>query len=214
MVEFKMVKDRFWIAGAVAFLMHSVVVVALAYGDMLFLNGREEGRPPLFPMEVEMVSEQGLRSSSDSLADKQGAKEMTYSLASSNSQKDSLSSPLRVHKKVPSKTMGLSSSQGTACQKASQGGEVPPSVDGNLRPIFNPPPDYPQEARRKKVQGIVLIRLFLNKLGRVDRAMPLPPRMDSLLEEAALKAIRQWRFLPGGGVLEVPVEFKLTDDQG
>jgi TonB family protein len=77
-------------------------------------------------------------------------------------------------------------------------------------PIFNPPPIYPREARRKKVQGVVMVRASLSEEGAVSGATTIPPRIDPLLEEAALRAIRQWRFNPGVRVIEVPIEFKLV----
>ena len=76
-------------------------------------------------------------------------------------------------------------------------------------PLFNPPPSYPPEARRKKIQGVVLIHILLNSSGGVERAVPLAPRADPVLEEAALKAVRHWRFSSGNIALEVPIEFSL-----
>jgi TonB family protein len=45
--------------------------------------------------------------------------------------------------------------------------------------------------------------------GGVDNAITLPPHIDPLLEEAALRAVHKWRFKPGARTLEVPIEFKL-----
>lgn len=76
--------------------------------------------------------------------------------------------------------------------------------------LFNPPPIYPLEARRKNLQGIVLIQLYLTEEGEVDHAIPLAPHAHVILETAALKAIYSWRFKPGAKTVEVPVEFKLV----
>jgi protein TonB len=81
---------------------------------------------------------------------------------------------------------------------------------GCSTPLYNPPPVYPREARRKKVQGVVLVYLSVTPDGAVNQAITLPPRQDPLLEQAALKAVRQWKFHPGARALEVPIEFKLS----
>jgi len=89
-----------------------------------------------------------------------------------------------------------------------------PSGATNPFPLYNPPPLYPREARLRKIQGVVMVRVFLSQEGAVADARPLPPRVDPLLEGAALKAVRQWKFSPGKfkpgvNTLEVPIEFKL-----
>jgi protein TonB len=78
------------------------------------------------------------------------------------------------------------------------------------QPLFNPPPIYPREARRRKIQGIVMVRASLSEEGAVASAVTLAPRMDPMLEDAALRAIHQWRFKPGIRTVEVPIEFKLV----
>lgn len=76
--------------------------------------------------------------------------------------------------------------------------------------LYSPPPAYPREAQRRKIQGVVVVHLYLTPQGTVEKALPFPPRTDPLLEEAALKAVRQWKFQPGVRDLEVPIEFKLS----
>lgn len=76
-------------------------------------------------------------------------------------------------------------------------------------PLFQPPPAYPREARLKKIQGIVMIQVHLSQEGAVSKAKTIPPRVDPILESAALKAVLQWKFTPGVKTLEVPIEFKL-----
>lgn len=55
-------------------------------------------------------------------------------------------------------------------------------------------PTYPAMARTVRVQGIVILEAVIDSSGRVESARVL--RSISLLDEAALEAVRQWRFEP------------------
>jgi TonB family protein len=84
-------------------------------------------------------------------------------------------------------------------------GEVPPPkpsvkivrVGGTIKQpvkIVDVKPIYPEEARAAGVQGVVIIELQLATDGSVADARIL--RSIPMLDEAALGAARQWRFLP------------------
>jgi len=69
--------------------------------------------------------------------------------------------------------------------------------------IYRVDPAYPHEARSKKVEGVVVVRLLIDKQGIVKKADVLTG--DPLLTEAALHAARQWRYKPatlGGAASE------------
>jgi TonB family protein len=79
---------------------------------------------------------------------------------------------------------------------------APPS-DGTLRvggpirapeKVFSVNPDYPQEARDARVQGVVIVEAKIGGDGSVAEAWVL--RSIPLLDQAALDAVRQWRFTP------------------
>jgi len=55
-------------------------------------------------------------------------------------------------------------------------------------------PIYPAMARAVRVQGIVILEAVIDMSGRVESARVL--RSISLLDDAALEAVRQWRFEP------------------
>jgi len=67
-------------------------------------------------------------------------------------------------------------------------------------------PVYPLEARAKKIEGVVVLRIRIDKDGRVKKAEVVSG--DPLLSQAALDAVRQWRYKPGtlGGVTLNEVE--------
>jgi protein TonB len=69
------------------------------------------------------------------------------------------------------------------------------------------PPVYPQIAQTAKVQGVVIIEAIIGKDGGVRDAKVL--RSVALLDQAALDAVRQWKFTPT--LLNgVPVEVIMT----
>lgn len=55
-------------------------------------------------------------------------------------------------------------------------------------------PEYPDVASAARVQGIVILELTVNEEGRVSSAKVL--RSIPLLDEAALSAVKQWRYEP------------------
>ena len=78
------------------------------------------------------------------------------------------------------------------------------------------PPIYPMSARAARVQGIVIIEATLDERGNVTRTQIL--RSIPLLDEAAVTAVRQWKFsptllngVPVSIVMTVTVNFRLTE---
>jgi protein TonB len=77
-------------------------------------------------------------------------------------------------------------------------------------------PLYPESARRRDVQGLVLLEAILDREGRVEPAVKVLKSIP-MLDAEAVAAVRQWRFQPArnrGGdpvrvVLEIPIRFTL-----
>jgi periplasmic protein TonB len=100
----------------------------------------------------------------------------------------------------------------------------PPQVAALMppRPISgvagNPNPDYPLEARRRGLQGRVMLRVEVSAAG-----LPLAVNVASssghaALDRAAIAAVERWRFVPATqagvpvpGRAEVPIQFRLED---
>lgn len=89
----------------------------------------------------------------------------------------------------------------------------PPSpvrVGGNITPpqlTHRVEPEYPSLARRAKIQGIVILEATVDERGRVTDVSTL--RSHPLLQNAAVDAVRQWRYQPL--VLNgIPTPFVLT----
>ena len=75
--------------------------------------------------------------------------------------------------------------------------QAPVRVGGDIKEpkkIKDVKPVYPQIAQTAKVQGIVIIEATIGKDGSVKDAKVL--RSVPLLDQAALDAVRQWKFTP------------------
>jgi protein TonB len=80
----------------------------------------------------------------------------------------------------------------------------------------NRPPTYPESARRRGIQGRVLVRVSVSTDGT-----PLAVSVDessgaASLDDAAVAAVQKWRFVPANqgskpipGTAEVPIVFRL-----
>ena len=92
------------------------------------------------------------------------------------------------------------------------------SAEVLARPLYesNPPPLYPQLARRMGKQGVVLLEVFVSASGTVEGVTVATGSGYEILDEAALAAVRGWRFAPGqrngqpaAMRVRVPVRFEL-----
>jgi len=82
----------------------------------------------------------------------------------------------------------------------------------------NAPPRYPYLARARAEEGQVVVRVEVNAAGGVRAIAIARSSGFALLDEAALGAVRQWRFEPArrsgaavAATLDVPISFRLTD---
>lgn len=99
-------------------------------------------------------------------------------------------------------------------------GSEPVPASGVAHPptlVHRVPPAYPDDARRRDVEGLVVVAAVLDHDGRVEDDSVKVVRSIPLLDQAALRAVRQWRFRPardhdGRTVrvsLEIPIRFVL-----
>ena len=74
--------------------------------------------------------------------------------------------------------------------------------------IFSPAPDYSEEARKAKLQGIVLLSLVVDAEGNPTQIRVVKP-LGMGLDEKAVEKISKWRFIPAkrNGV---PVPVRVT----
>jgi TonB family protein len=79
-----------------------------------------------------------------------------------------------------------------------------------------PPPRYPMAAREQRLEGVVVLSVLVRPDGRVEDARVASSSGASVLDDAALAAVRTWLFAPATregrpveSIVEVPVKFAL-----
>ena len=82
--------------------------------------------------------------------------------------------------------------------------------------LSNPPPEYPEQARRRRQEGTVTLLVNIDSNGRVKALDIQKSSGFTLLDKAAEKAVAKWRFTPATigdrrvpSKVIVPVLFKL-----
>ena len=92
-------------------------------------------------------------------------------------------------------------SGGAGAAVAPPAGSAPPAEPIRMGPV-DPPrlvsrvePLYPEMARRARVQGVVIVETIVDRHGDVRSARVLEG-LPMGLDDAALDAVRQWRFTP------------------
>ena len=112
-------------------------------------------------------------------------------------------------------TAGTTAASGPV-RSGEKGGGANAVIPARPRYRENPPPTYPELARRRQMEGTVVVEALVNGRGRVDGLNVHASSGYHLLDDAALKAVRNWLFEPGkkGGVpmamsVLVPVRFAL-----
>lgn len=69
-------------------------------------------------------------------------------------------------------------------------------VDSKPKVISRSRVRYPESARKKRITGHVLLRFHLDERGTISQLQVLKAEPRGIFEEAALAAVRQWRFAP------------------
>lgn len=114
---------------------------------------------------------------------------------------------------------GGSKRAGTGSRNEAGHGGVPGGTSARPDYGVNPKPPYPLVARRMGTQGIVLLRVHVRADGSVAEAEIKQSSGATLLDDSALRTVREsWRFVPArlDGVpveswVEVPIRFVLGD---
>lgn len=91
----------------------------------------------------------------------------------------------------------------------------PPRYDAAY--LENPPPAYPRSAKRRGIEGTVMLEALISASGDARDIRLVASAGDSLLDEAAREAVRHWRFAParrGAEAVEawvrIPVVYKIN----
>lgn len=128
-------------------------------------------------------------------------------------KKDRKKADKKRHRKAASarQTSGKTSQNATAKHSA----QTEPVF--NAEYLNNPAPIYPARARKHRIQGKVLLDVFVRPDGTAKDVNIEHSSGSRVLDDSALDAVRNWRFIPakrGHEFVEarviVPVEFKLN----
>lgn len=83
---------------------------------------------------------------------------------------------------------------------------------------YNPPPDYPIALRENNISGIVHMQVLVQIDGSPREITVHKSSGYRLMDEAAVRAVRRWRFIPAldngrasTGWVEFPIRFSLTN---
>lgn len=92
---------------------------------------------------------------------------------------------------------------------------VPPRADASQ--LNNPTPIYPALSRRLREEGIVLLEILVKADGSLGEIRLKKSSGSNRLDDAALRAVKNWHFLPAkrdGEAIdfwyELPIEFSLN----
>lgn len=66
----------------------------------------------------------------------------------------------------------------------------------DIIPIFTIPPNYPLSAKRRNIQGYVVLNFIIDKEGNVRDIVVKDSKPKGIFEEEAKKAIAKWKFKP------------------
>lgn len=121
--------------------------------------------------------------------------------------------PISAASSAPVSTIAAPSLPAAASAPASALPFTPPRVDAAY--LDNPKPEYPAASLQLGEAGRVVLNVSVSAAGTVEQASVRTSSGSARLDQAALKAVRQWRFVParrGGEAVAaqvlVPISFK------
>ncbi len=114
-----------------------------------------------------------------------------------------------------SKNSGAGASGGGGVLGGGAGGGGAGYVPPQFLMRYKPP--YPDQAREMRLQGVVLLLVSVDAGGHVTDARLSQSCGHQILDQAALSAVRSWRFLPArqagqaiSATVEVPIRFHFS----
>jgi protein TonB len=81
--------------------------------------------------------------------------------------------------------------------------------------VYRVAPTYPLAARRRGIEGSVLLRVRFDRAGRPGDISVMSSSGSPMLDDAARDAVARWRFRGGeAGALDLPITFRLVAVSG
>jgi len=114
------------------------------------------------------------------------------------------------------KTASLVVAVGLVVQSVVFAGSLPqerPAKDVTMPTVVREvKPDYPESAKKERIQGNVMLGVVVKKDGTVGD-VTVKKSLHPELDEAAVRAMKKWEFKPGtkdGKAVDVTVEVEMT----
>ena len=114
------------------------------------------------------------------------------------------------------KTASLVVAAGLVVQSAVFAGSLPqerPAKDVTMPTVVREvKPDYPETAKKERIQGNVMLGAVVKKYGTVGD-VTVKKSLHPELDEEAVKAMKKWQFRPGtkdGKAVDVTVDVEMT----
>jgi protein TonB len=223
-----------WGAAGVLLLVASVHAVGLGRLLLVELEPQDRTRPPVFEVSLQRLPPPKLPQELE-----RRAPEPSRAPADQPRQKPRLTRPVPILVDTPTTDPVP---PGTAVKQYEIGDELLPGVPGPpmpegaldgvdtdyspppatqtaLRPVSIVRPDYPPSSRRLGIEGTVRVRVLVGADGRPREVTVKQGIGDAALDEAALLAVRRWRFEPArrngepvAATVVVPIQFRLVDE--
>lgn len=76
------------------------------------------------------------------------------------------------------------------------GGFTMASADGDAVPMVRVPPQYPERALQRGIEGRVLVEFTISKSGSVKDAKVIAYEPSTIFNKAAIQAVMQWKYNP------------------
>jgi protein TonB len=92
--------------------------------------------------------------------------------------------------------LGISAGVDQSMSLDTGGGFSMASADGDAVPMVRVPPQYPERAMQRGIEGRVLVEFTISKSGSVKDAKVIAYEPSKIFNKAALKAVSQWKYNP------------------
>ena len=92
--------------------------------------------------------------------------------------------------------LGIAAAVDASMSLDTGGGFSMASADGDAVPMVRVPPQYPERALQRGIEGRVLVEFTISKSGSVKDAKVVAYEPSTIFNKAALKAVRQWKYNP------------------
>lgn len=70
------------------------------------------------------------------------------------------------------------------------------SADGDAVPLVRVPPQYPERAQQRGIEGRVLVEFTISRSGSVKDAKVVAAEPSDIFNAAAVKSVMQWKYNP------------------